>query len=834
MNARAQQKLHEKVSRLNASYKRVFAQLGRDGLNEAETRLRFLDNLFRALGWDIGNPETSRVRVEPKHRDGFPDYQLSLKSGLPIIFVEAKRAVDPTKDFPKEFRFTREEIFQAKRYAYMNGVPFAILSNYAFTQVFAVTRPPDLLSPSDQSISEFTLTPKSTETQWKRFGEFFSLEGVDSGRINDLLDVKTRKERQPVTLALLTRMLKWRKQLGTAYLLINPSATDEDIDTAATTLIDKLLFTRILIDRRLEDENLFSHVLRGNSVYRDLSLEFTRLDGEYNGMIYAHQPPATMRHPDDVIARILRELNSKMFEFDMAWIPIEILGDIYETFIGVKLRRKTNTTMVLEVSETLKKQHGVYFTPPNDVKMMVSRVLGERLNNATDAAILKLRVVDPACGSGTFLIAAYRMLLDAALNSWKDQPRGPKRKKAITIYDDREVLSIQKKREILTTCIFGVDLDARALDIASLSLYLILMDDNSRNGILIAGTALPSLAGNLVQGNSLVDKAEITNHPIRWEQTFLEVFKRGGFDVVVTNPPYVFGEHVAAEEKEFLKTHYAGIGDQPDLYAAFLELAVRRLCKPGGAYAFIIPDAILAREQREAIRSCLLEHGAPRVIAHVGTVFTKLEVKSIDEPKLTHDNTGVSAVIIIGVRDRIALAIDLVEETEEGQWATVNKVPILAISKDQWKRFLIYVLPQEWAVLERLWNNPTIESVLRVADDAKGVSRGEEVGKRNLFASSSREAKVPVIAGEAITPYHLENSRFYVKALEKDTSCYAAPKILVRKTDDRLFACAEMEGEATLQSAYNLQIRDDAFFAVLAVLNFGSLSVVPKKDSNPV
>lgn len=807
---------YDEVIRLAAAYNTEYDRVGRDGLNEAETRIRFLDNLLRALGWDVGNSESRRVLVEPKHRDAFPDYEILQRNGDTAFLVEAKRASDPKND---SFTFHRDEIFQAKQYAYMKGVPFVILSNFALTMVFAVTRPPELLSPLDQSVPELRLTPKSTAKQWERFAHFFSTSGVDDGTIQELLSITPARQREPVTVALLKRLLLWRKNLGTAYLTLNQQSTDEQIDGAATSLIDKILFTRILIDKKLETEDFFPKIAASDSVYKDLASQFKRLDNDYNGAIFAHHEGDDLRHPDTVIASVLKQISARSFVFNLANIPIEILGDIYETFIGVRLIRKSRTAMVFELNENIKKEHGIYFTPKKYVDMMVDRVLRNRLDGTKYTDILKIKVIDPACGSGTFLIAAYHALLEAALQYWKFQPHGPKRNKAIQTYNDREVLTIRIKREILQSCIFGVDLDKNALDIAALSLYLILLDEDSRSGVLIAGTALPPLNGNLVCGNSLVDDAAVTDHALQWQRAFPEIFENGGFDVVVANPPYVFGEQLPEAEKSFLKSRYIGLGDQMDLYAAFLELTATRLCKPGGAYAYIIPDAILAREQRADLRNALLENAPPRIIAHVGTVFTKLKVESVEEAQLTHNNTGVSAAILIGSRQRRLESIEVVEASEDGLWTSVNSVPVSQITKDRWTRFLIYVLPEEWPIFDLLRKAPTLENLLRVDAEAKGISRGEELGKNKLFASPSRDAKIPVIAGDAVSPYHLDKSRYYVKEIRKQKSCYSAPKILVRKTDDRLFACAEDEGAATLQSVYNLQVNPKQFHSALAVLN---------------
>ncbi len=394
--------------------------------------------------------------------------------------------------------------------------------------------------------------------------------------------------------------------------------------------------------------------------------------------------------------------------------------------------------------------------------MMTAAALNERLAHATYADVLGVAVLDPACGDGAFLVEAYRVLLQAA-------------KRAL-----RKPLTQRQKLEVLQSCIFGADVDQPALDAAAHSLAF------------EAGTKRISAAlhRNLVRGNALLD----------------EIFPAGAFDAVLANPPYVFGEHLSARDTSRIKARYRASGEQIDLYAAFLELAVTRLCKPGGVYAFIVPDAILAREQRRDVRKILLDHAPPHTIAHVGAVFEK-------------DCAGVSAAVLVGRRGIPVDRIRVVAESASGAWETVNELPLAQIRDDASNRLLIYVRPEEWPIFEALKGAPRLESVLAEGTRTKGISRGEEAGKRNLPSKPSRGRAVPAIAGDAIAPYALARNRYFLKSLEKDPACYAAPKILVRKTDDRLLACAEYEGTATLQSVYNLHVKPERFDCVLAVLN---------------
>jgi hypothetical protein len=421
-------------------------------------------------------------------------------------------------------------------------------------------------------------------------------------------------------------------------------------------------------------------------------------------------------------------------------MPAEKVGELFEKSIAI--RRK--------------KRRGVYFTPKKYGEMMSAAVLNERLDHAAYADLLRIKVLDPACGGGAFLIAAYRTLLESAQRVLG----GP--------------LSAEQKLQVARSCIFGADVDRRALAVAAHSLSLVAHEPRLAS----------LLERNLVHGNALID----------------DIFPGDGFDAVLVNPPYVFGEQLSQNEKPLLRSRYRSSGRQIDLYAAFLELAATRLCRSGGAYAFIVPDAILAREQRIDVRNILLQHAPPHTIAHVGAAFTK-------------NGAGVSAAILIGRRGEPVDQIRVIGESANGAWETVNTLPMERVRDDARNRFLIHVRPEEWQVLEALRDVPRLGSAI------VRISRGEEIGKRSLATAPSHEFCVPAIAGEAVTPYVPAATRYFLRSLLKDYGCYAAPKILVRKTDDRLIACAEYEGTATLQSVYNLQVRPEKFDCILAVLN---------------
>ena len=240
---------------------------------------------------------------------------------------------------------------------------------------------------------------------------------------------------------------------------------------------------------------------------------------------------------------------------------------------------------------------------------IVEQTVGKLLEGKSPLDSLKLRVLDPACGSGSFLIRAYERLCEhwqAALT------RDEKLRRKTDCWTDPDTgdlhLTTDLKRRILTANIFGVDLDAGAVEVTQLSLYLKMLEGESRatlakNRELFGPDTplLPPLENNIKCGNSLI-ASDFSLNPddlvrvraFDWDEGFREIMKGGGFDAVIGNPPYIDSEWMSRyhpDERRYCAEKYTAASGNWDIFCVFIDRAVQ-LAKQNGLVSQIVPNKL--------------------------------------------------------------------------------------------------------------------------------------------------------------------------------------------------------------------------------------------------
>jgi len=319
---------------------------------------------------------------------------------------------------------------------------------------------------------------------------------------------------------------------------------------------------------------------------------------------------------------------------------VEILGQVYEQFLGKVIRLTPGHRAKVEEKPEVRKAGGVYYTPRYIVDYIVKNTVGELLKGKTPREAAKLKIVDPACGSGSFLLGAFQYLMDwhekYYLEHAPEKWSKAKDPRIIQTADgDWQLTTVEKKR-ILVNNLHGMDIDSQAVEVTKLSLLLKVLEEETGQLSLGFERALPDLNDNIKCGNSLIgwdyfegqlipDEAEVARvNPFDWGKAFPEVFAseaNGGFDAVIGNPPYIRIQAMkkwAPGEVEFYKKKYisARKGNY-DIYVVFVEKGINLLNK-NGHVGLILPHKFFNSQYGEALRELISDGKNLSKIIHFG------------------------------------------------------------------------------------------------------------------------------------------------------------------------------------------------------------------------
>jgi len=317
------------------------------------------------------------------------------------------------------------------------------------------------------------------------------------------------------------------------------------------------------------------------------------------------------------------------------------LGNIYEQYLGHILKKSEKMAKLTE-NHAHRKEQGIYYTPTYIVDYIVKNTVREYCKDKTLEEISKIRILDPACGSGSFLIKAYDELYSIA-----KERIGSGEKSGIfkELRQDGE-LPLGHKFELVLRNIFGVDLDKKAMEITQLSLLLKLLENE---GVGHKGGRLLPIIQNIKNGNSLIDDEAVAgDKAFKWEEQFKEIMGNGGFDVVIGNPPYVRPHNIPEEDKKYFWKHFETFRAKSDLYSCFMEEGID-LLKEGGLFSFIVPITWTSLESFFDIRRYIIDTcrvtklvQLPKKVFQDSTVETCIFIVSKESDSKKRDNNEVT------------------------------------------------------------------------------------------------------------------------------------------------------------------------------------------------
>ena len=606
--------------------------------NETQLRRDFLDPFFEALGWDVSNHKghaekyrevIHEVSVEVERQAKAADYAFRVGDRA-IFFVEAKK---PAVNIETSF----DAAFQVRRYGWSAKLPICLLSDFEQLAVYDCRSKPNHADPA--SLGRVKLYSfKDYLDKWDEISAIFSREAVLKGSFDQFADgLKGKRGTADVDDAFLAEMERWREDLARNIALRNPGLNQRDVNYAVQTTIDRLIFLRICEDRGIEAEDSLRNATDGKDVYQDLVQLFRLADKKYNSGLFhfseekgqssqADTLTLDLKIDDKILKDILAHLYYPLSPYAFKYISVDILGQVYERFLGKVIRLTAGHQAKVEEKPEVRKAGGVYYTPTYIVKYIVKNTLGDLLNGKSvdDQKTRPLRVIDPACGSGSFLLGAYQYLLDWYLDWYvNNDPNRYARGKSPAIMEGRDgwQLTMNKKKEILLNHIYGVDIDNQAVEVTKLSLLLKVVENPGQLSLL-SERILPDLGQNIRCGNSLIgpDYYDARQMPMfgdeelyrinifDWKSAFPAVFAAGGFDAVIGNPPYIRIQALqewAPEAVEYYKKRYqAASKGNYDIYVVFVEKALS-LMNPSGRLGYILPHKFFNAQYGQSLRGLL-------------------------------------------------------------------------------------------------------------------------------------------------------------------------------------------------------------------------------------
>jgi hypothetical protein len=521
----------------------------------------------------------------------------------------------------------RSPVQQAWDYAIeAPGSKWVLVSNCVEVRLYAFGR-------GREAYEVFDLRKLGDPAEHARLWLFLSADRL-LGDLTDKLLRDTDNAYADVTEKLYLDFKSLRGRL-TAYLVDSadgPKLAPMTAIEVGQKILDRILFiafaerTDLLPDRLLERALKAQNEFDPQPVWKNFQGLFRLVDRghhdmsipPYNGGLFAVDAIVDALVLPDALAKDIAALGNWDYRRE---VPVTVLGHIFEQSITDIERLKAESRGEAPPEVSKRKREGVVYTPDMVTRFLVEQTIGRTLRekyaalwtahgmNATIgepeaekafwrdylAALRGLTIVDPACGSGALLVAAFDRLADEY------------RPVVARLAELGEQIDFDVFDEIVAKNLFGVDLNAESVEITRLSLWLKTARRDHK---------LQNLEGRIKIGDSLASDAAYTQRPFDWKAAFPAVFDKGGFDIVIGNPPYVRMEFLKAV-KPYLSEHYVVAADRTDLYAYFFEKGVG-LLKEGGRLGFISSSTFFRTGSGEKLRTFLAKAAAIESVVDFG------------------------------------------------------------------------------------------------------------------------------------------------------------------------------------------------------------------------
>ncbi|MCZ2223314.1 MAG: BREX-1 system adenine-specific DNA-methyltransferase PglX [Chitinophagales bacterium] len=847
---------YKKISALVKRFDEQKEFYRRQDYNETLTRIDFINPFFKARVDTDNEQGFAESYREVIHEDKLkvagqtkaPDYCFKYGDRR-LFFVEAKKPSVSVKD-------DISPAYQLRRYGWTAKLPISIITDFEEFAIYDCTKKPN---PTDKAsngrIKYFTYTDYINEFDF--IWETFSKERVLKGSFDKFaLSNKNKKGTTTVDSEFLLSLDEWRKQLALNIALRNHIEEDE-LNFIVQHIIDRIIFLRIAEDRNIEPYANLQDTITSGDYYQNLLKLFYTADQKYNSGLFDFKKDKTSSNiviDNKVIKSIINELYYPICPYEFSVLSVEILGSAYEQFLGKTISLSKNGKAVIEEKPEVRKAGGIYYTPQYIVDYIVKNTVGKLIENKTPKEISNIKICDPACGSGSFLIGAYQFLLNYHKDYYSKNVKPSKGNKDNPLTPEGNLTTAEKKR-ILLNNIFGVDLDANAVEVTKLSLLLKCMEGETEASIatqlkLFHERVLPTLDNNIKCGNSLIDLDYYDNEldfgeerkvkPFSWQKAFPEVFNRnveateketinqltkkvkhhakkvieytteleerishafeptmqyavkGGFDCIIGNPPYISLQRnfLIQNEYEYFLKHYDFTEKILDTYSLFLQKG-QKILNSKGCLGFIIPSTFSINLSFKNYRKKLLEKKLIREIVLLGDgVFKDAVVPTM----LIFIEKSNNIRIIGNIKKFDSDFTEMILTTKD-------------FSEEQNYEFS---LKSEYSsILKKISKNK--ETLNAFIDIKEGIKTGND--SKFLSEKPNSKNSKPVLKGRDIDKYYL-NSKLYIDYNIEELSRpqkrehFETEKLLIRRVGKNIIATYDNTKLFCVHTLYTARLKE--------------------------
>lgn len=782
--------------------------------------------LLKVLGWNGSNTRVNEGQSVKTNK--IPDILLSNDSRSTLFVLESKAPL--LKPYGLDGFYTDKGkkttfIEQLRGYCKAEGVYWGLLTDFIEWRIYSVYPEPKGALYHGKKIKICDVEKGIsilTDEAWQMFEMLsYSFLNERNGKIDP--DPIYLPPTEIIRKDFFEKLRAWRKLIRT-YLLEKTEIRDmAQANLETQKILDRLIFMKVCFDKNVIPQNLLSAILSSKrSKYDELKQQFAELNETFDSSLFLPDTCDDVDISNEIIETIIKGLNG----IDFSGLSAHVIGEVYEDYLGELLAEERSTAS----EKKNKKNSGIFYTPESIVGTIVRSTVIPRLEKVKSLEELKeITLLDPACGSGSFLIGAF----DAFYNKYREFYKKEKNKPT-----DFDI-----KKEVLLNNLHGVDLDDRAVQIARLNLLLKALEGTNQ---IKGRKLLPDLSINIQCGNSLISGNEddlkngfeielkelirfkkrfktaiedaeklhylkkikqlegkiesVINKPLKnffvnidekkpfnFRVKFNELFRHGGFDIVVGNPPW--GAQLTKEEKLNFKDKFLSGSGIIDTFALFVEKGGDLLNK-NGSLGFVLPDIILLKNYPR-IRRYLLDNFEINKIIYHGMSFRGVNLNAV-------------TVIVKKNKEQKNHFIDIKIERNDSK-IKQNILPQSLFESLEDNKFNIYLTPFLISLKNKL--NKEFITLGQLGDAHEGIHSGNIRGKLFIKNKINEKCHKLIFGRDEMNRYYLNWGGMWVNydknMIGKNEGEYAGlgkeehfikPKILIRRTGDRVLATSDEQG----------------------------------------